>query len=525
MQNADFKGGKKSNKFSNKRPNFRNYQEKLDFKNKPILELKEGDAYTGHLKILSKNIPGPVIFVLSDGYGTIEGVVKDSKVDEGDVVEIKGTVNKRASGIQLEILEIKKSDFDFDQALQKYSLPVCKDFQVEHPYYLGLKEEFLRIAGKIRKAILENRPILIRHHNDSDGIISGLNIELACKGLMEEVGLNPNYNIYRSPCKAPYYQSGDVFRDIILTNRLDSHNQKKPLLLVLDNGSTPEDYFGLKTLKLLDYKTIVVDHHNPIEFDLNNGRSSVCEYLEDHINPYLKGFDGTVCAGMLTYELARMIFEKYDYPTFPAVAGISDRSESEITEKYIKLSGQDRSYLSKIGTAIDFISYQLKHDGGKGVYENLFANQNLVEHIFEEVNKGVENQLKSTLPYLRTQEINGLVFSHIDLDKYLMRFTYPTAGKVTSLVHDIVAEGKDNTPVITVGYVADMLIFRASQRVLPLNNIIENLKKVLPNANIDGGGHEQAGAIRFVTAHREQVIEEIKKQIKDLDWLNTETKD
>ncbi len=498
----------------NKRPNFRNYQEKLNFKNKPLVEIKEKDAYTGHLKILSKSIPGPVIFTFSDGYGTIEGVIKDSEIEEGEVVEVKGTVNKRASGIQLEILEIKKSNFNFDEALEKYSIPVCKDFQIEHPYYSSLKEDFVRVSGKIRKAILENRPILIRHHNDADGIISGLNIELACKGLMQEVGLNSDYNVYRSPCKAPYYQSGDVFRDLILSKRLDSHNQKKPLILVLDNGSTPEDYFGLKTLKILGYKTIVIDHHNPVDFDLNKEKSSVCEYLEDHINPYLKGFDGKICAGMLTYELARMIFENYDYPTFPAVAGISDRSEAEITEKYIELSGKDKSYLTKLGTAIDFISYQLKHDGGKGVYENLFANKDLVEHIFEEVNKGVENQLQSTLPYLRTQEVNGFIFSHIDLDKYLMRFTYPTAGKVTSLVHDVVAEGKDHTPVITVGYIADMLVFRASQRVLPLNDIIENLKKVLPNANIDGGGHEQAGAIRFVTAHRDQVIEEIRKQIK-----------
>ncbi|MFT4326399.1 MAG: hypothetical protein ACMXYK_02770, partial [Candidatus Woesearchaeota archaeon] len=128
----------------------------------------------------------------------------------------------------------------------------------------------------------------------------------------------------------------------------------------------------------------------------------------------------------------------------------------------------------------------------------------------------METQLQSTLPYVRTQEINGVVFSHIDLEKYTMRFTYPTAGRVIGAIHDRVAESHSTLPVLTIGYVSDMVIVRATQPVLPVETMIKNLQKALPGANVDGGGHECAGTLKFVNAHLQEVIENIKQQVKDI---------
>lgn len=38
----------------------------------------------------------------------------------------------------------------------------------------------------------------------------------------------------------------------------------------------------------------------------------------------------------------------------------------------------------------------------------------------------------------------------------------------------------------------------------------------MPEANIEGGGHECAGTIKFVSAHSEKILEEIKEMIKQL---------
>jgi RecJ-like exonuclease len=71
-------------------------------------------------------------------------------------------------------------------------------------------------------------------------------------------------------------------------------------------------------------------------------------------------------------------------------------------------------------------------------------------------------------------------------------------------------------PALTIGCVEDMMIVRANKPILPVQTIIKNLKEKYPNANVDGGGHEMAGAIRFVAAHRDELLEEVKNMVKGL---------
>ena len=484
---------------------------------KNIAFLKNGEKFLEHVKIMRKAQPGPVIFTISNGYGMVDAVIKDSSFNVDDVVEISGYVNERAGKIQIEIEKMRESNIDFDSIINKNSEPKNTSFTIKSERLEKLRPYFYNISKRVRKAILENQPIMIRHHSDSDGINAGLAIEYSCKLLMEEIGANPDYNLFRSPSRAPFYDITDVFRDVVLVKKIiEGHGQKKPLIIVLDNGSTPEDIFGLKTLKSMGFEIIVVDHHNPVI--INNKKTSVDPYLSLHLNPYIEGLDSQTCAGMLAYELARWICEDYSNPSLPAVASITDRSNIKEVEDYIKNSGKTKKELEEIGTAIDFIAYQLKFNSGKGVFEELYTNPELVRIINEEVRKGVRTQLESTLPYLRTQDLNGIILSTIDLEKYTMKFTYPAPGKVVSMIHDTVMIDRESLPVITLGHLSDMIIVRANKPVLPVDKIIEKLKKNIPNANISGGGHECAGAIKFTPAHLHEIIQNIKKQAEELNY-------
>jgi len=504
------------NRYSQRSDSRNDYQRK-DPKNS-INGLDDGDYFKGTVKVMRRTQPGPVILIVSDGYSSIEAVSKECEFNAGDVIDLEGPVEKRAAKLQIEIKRIKKSEKEFDSIIDGNSMPKDRGLSIESDMLNVLKPYFIRIAKRIRKAILSNQPILIRHHADADGIISGLSIERACKLLMEEINVDPSYNLYRSPSKAPFYEIKDVLRDVGFTKRyLEGHDQKKPLILVLDNGSTPEDVLAMKTLKSLDFEVIVVDHHNPVDYE--GDKTSVCPYLLDHLNPYMYGFDGQIPAGALCYEIARLIHRSFEKPIFPAIAVIGDRSSIKEAEDYVKKSGKELKELQKTVIAIDFLAYHFRFDSGEGVYEQIFEKPDFVEIINEEVNKGVETQLQSTLPYLRTQEINGVVFSHIDLEKYTLRFTYPTPGKVIGMIHDEVAIGKENVPVISIGYLSDMIIVRATKPVLPIAKVIEKLQKDIPEANVDGGGHECAGTIKFVSAHLNSIIENIKQQIRGLDVI------
>ncbi|MFH1780454.1 MAG: hypothetical protein ABH841_00370 [Candidatus Nealsonbacteria bacterium] len=502
----------------------KNYTNKTPEKRgiKSIIDLQDGDYYTGSVKIMRKTQPGPIIFTVSDGYGHVDAVVKNSNFEVDNVIDIAGYVNERAGKLQIEIDKIKSSTTDFGPIIEKNSEPINTDFTVNLEKYGKLKPYFYKIAKRIRRAILENQAIMIRHHADSDGINAGLAIEGACRLFMEKIGVNPEYNLYRNPSRAPFYDLPDIFRDVVLEKRIiEGHGQKKPLMVVLDSGSTPENVFGLKTLKTLGFEIIVVDHHNPVV--ISNKKTLVDPYLSMHLNPYLEGFDGQTCAGILAYELARWIFEGYSNPSLPAVAGISDRSNIDDTEKYIKKSGKTKKELEEIGTAIDFIAYHLKFNAGEGLFEELYNIPELVRIINEDVKKSIETQLESVLPYLRTEKINGVVLSTIDLEKYTMKFKYPPPGKLVSMIHDSVAAGKEHLPVITLGYLSDMIIMRATKPVLPIATIIERIRKDIPHSDISGGGHEMAGTVKFIPVNLENILDNIKQQIQELSPLDNLT--
>jgi len=482
---------------------------------------KAGDFFEGIVKIVRKSTPGPVVFSVSDGFKQVDAVTMDSTFDVDDVVKLRGPVNDRANKLQIEIKSMDKSDEDFSIILERQSKPVERYLSIKSKRLDKMRPRMIEIAQKIRKAVLDGQAVIIRHHYDTDGISAALALEHSIKILMKKAGINPQYYLYRSPSKAPFYEITDMLRDITLAKRIvDDFGQKKPILIVVDNGSTPEDIFSHKTLHNLGYEIIVIDHHNPVK--MQGDKTSVCDYLSLHLNPYMFGFDSSTCAGMLCYETARLIDRDYDEPLVPAVSAISDRCDIPETEEYIALSEKSKEELTNIGIAIDFTAYNLRFASGQGLYEEIFNNPVMVGMMSSEVAKGMKTQLQSTLPYVRTWEIKKVIYANIDLEKYTMRFTYPNPGKVIGMIHDTVVEEHLFRTVLSIGYLSDMLIVRANKPVLPVATIIANLQEKFPEANVDGGGHECAGAIKFVSAHQEAILEEVKTMLNNLPEENIE---
>lgn len=479
-------------------------------------DAKSGDYFEGIVKIIRKAVPGPVVFSVSDGYLQVDAVAKESTFEADDIVKLRGKVSDRGGKLQIEIDTMDKVEQDFNKILERMSQPVDRPLSIKSARLEKMKPRMMDIAKRIRRAVMDGEAIIIRHHSDTDGISSGLALEHAIEMLMKKTGVNPQYNLYRSVSKPPFYNISDMLHDVSLAKRIvNQFGQKKPLFIITDNGSTPEDAFSHKTLHDLGYDVIVIDHHNPVDM-FNDNTTSVCKYLNLHLNPYMFGLDSETCAGMLCYEVARLIDKEYEEPLIPAVSGIADRSSIPELDEYIKNTGEDKEYLSKVGVAVDYTSYNMRYANGEGLYEEIYENPTMVEMMSEKVGEGMETQLQSTLPYVKTHEINNIIFSHVDLEKYTVRFTYPTAGKVIGMIHDKIAEEKPMHAVLSIGHLSDMLIVRATKPVLPVDKIIKTLQKKYPHANVDGGGHECAGAIKFVSAHRELMIEEVKNMLKEL---------
>ena len=105
-----------------------------------IMDAKDGSFFDGIVKINRKAKPGPVVFLVSDGESSIDAVTKDSEYEVDDVVHIMGPVTDRAGRRQIEIMRMEKSTANFDEIIEKISIPKRTSFSIESSRYNIMKD-------------------------------------------------------------------------------------------------------------------------------------------------------------------------------------------------------------------------------------------------------------------------------------------------------------------------------------------------------------------------------------------------
>lgn len=497
---------------------------------------------------------GPTVFTVTDGTGVTwaaafeaPGVRAYPSIEVGDMVEIIGKVSFHAGEIQIETsdmsrlwgpdaAEVKKK---IEEELNKRAQPEDVGFLVQSEVLEKLKPKIMQAAFIIRKAIFEGRPIIVRHHADTDGYTAGLALEYAIVPLLEELSPDPQAKwkfFKRRPSRAPFYELEDVLKDIIFM--LEDHERfgdPLPLLVIVDNGGTVEDIPAYKRIRAYGVPIVVVDHHDPREF-ISEDRAAVDDYVDVHVNPHLvrRGYY-ELTAGMLATELARFIHpvveEKIKH--LPAIAGTGDRSDAPEFKQYLKIAeetkGLDEEDLKKIAEVIDHEAYYWKFMDGHGIIDeillltgNLQRHRKIIDSVYPEVKAKQEKALKASLPHVKSVVLpNGIRFNTIDIELYAPKFEYPSPGKLSGLIHDYFKEqhGEDS-PILTLAYGPDFAVVRASDGMqvynFDLNLIIKVLQEKLPDAGIEGGGHSFAGSIKFFEGKRKEVLEEFAKQVLKL---------
>ncbi len=504
---------------------------------------------------------GPTIFIISDESGTTEIAAFDKagersypEIELGDAVQVIGEVNEHSGKTQIESSSMAKLNEEntkklhalIDNALNKKAEPEDVDFLVKSDVLNRLKPKMREAARKIRRAILDGRTILLRHHNDADGICAGVAMEKALIPLIEEI--NPSndaqyYYFKRSPSKAPFYELEDVVKDLSFAlEDQERHGQKLPLIVLLDNGSTEEDIVALMQAKIYDIEVVVIDHHSPGELltkeveggEIYGATVAVDEYVDCHVNPYLVGGDSQLTAGALATEVAHIINPSVKdlIKHLPAVAALGDRAECGEVYQYLQLAsekGFTKEHLAKIAECVDFEAYFLRFMNGRGIMDTILAVDNLDKHekmidaLYKEYQKRIDTQLKAALPNIkRTKLENGIYFNLIDVEKYAHKFTFPAPGKTCGFVHDhVIKELGEDKPIVTLGHGPDFGVFRATDAVneefgFNVNDIVATMIERVPSAGIDGGGHECAGSIKYIEGLGEEVLYKVVEEIQSL---------
>lgn len=484
---------------------------------------------------------GPTIFQIRDDTGVFpcaafeeSGVRAFPELSVGDIVRASGTVEQHEGAKQIEVASLEavpnpeEVRSQLDGSLDAVAVPNDIDPLVDWPSLERLVPELERVATQLRRAVLDGRPIRIRHHADGDGMCASVPLQLALERFIDaqyESSEAARHMVRRLPSKAPYYEMEDVTRDLnhSLSDR-ERHDEKLPLLLMLDNGSTEEDVPAYRMLAEYDVPILVVDHHHP-------DPEAVEPLVDAHVNPYLIEEDYRLTTGMMSVELARMIDPTLsaEIEHVPAVAGLCDRSRADAMDAYLNLAGEagyDEEDLDAIGEALDYAAFWLRFNDGNGFVndvldvgsEDELRHEELVSFMAERAARDRDRQLDVTLPHTdHTVLDNDAHLYQVDVERHAHRFTYPAPGKTTGAVHDRMVYKHDGDPVITIGYGPDFAVLRSDGVRLDIPEMVATLIEEHPGAGVGGGGHLVVGSIKFVSGRREEVLASVTEKMAEAD--------
>ncbi len=481
---------------------------------------------------------GPTIFKIEGDTGTadIAGFISPGErahpeIKENDSIRAKVKIEMREDKKRMNIIEISKIEdisLKLDQVLDSAKEPQTEDinFTIKSPILDALKDNFMSASALIKKSIYEGRQVLIRHHADMDGYAGAIALEKAILPIIDNrFGSRDKWFHYdRSPSTTPFYEYKDVLKDLAFAKKnIERFQRLEPLVILVDNGSTEEDLLSIRKAKLYNIPIIVVDHHFT---KVEDGKSVVDPYVDVHINPYLKGGDKNLTAGMLAYELSRILNKTIDdMKILPALAGIGDRSKGPEFEQYLKNSKKDKEHLKKIATCVDYEASYLKFMQDSGLVCDLIIedekNPALVDLLYEDIQKKINAQTKVLLNYADEKTLkNNIIVALIDITKSTQRGDFPGPGKSVGILNDELNQKHQEKNIATIGYAPDFITMRSNDNCrnmgFNVNIFVERLAKDIPHAMITGGGHDIAGSIKFIENAKDEVLNKLLEYIGHL---------
>ena len=470
---------------------------------------------------------GPTIFLLNDGTGKLvakaflkPGARAFPAIEKGDIAEITLRLQEYDNRIEGSIDAIEKRDPElFDKAvetnrakqLQIESIP----FLVKSEHLEKLRERFEKAAMLIKKSIIENRPIFVRHNADCDGYSGAVALERCILPIIRDQQRDSfqEWRFFRRlPTRAPFYSLGDVMSDIVgMTNDMLRSNTVPPLIIVVDNGSGKEDLVALKSLKIYGCPIVIVDHHF-ISTDV------ISPIVDVHINPYLIGHNSSITAGMLATELGRFVNKKAAVSVLPALSGIGDKSQGDEMQQYLKIAeneGYTHDDLKKIALCIDFAAYYLRSMEGRVLVDDMLGankerQKQLVTLWHDEAQRRMHEQLQVIQRYTTIEESEKAVIATIHLDN-IVSGDFPSYGKVTGMTNEWL-KSLHSKPVFVLGIAKDMLIIRTTHPQFNLNGMIA----AIPSRHwaVSGGGHERAGTLHYAPVAQNEVLSFVRQWIE-----------
>ena len=453
----------------------------------------------------ARQTSGPTVFELEDETGIVDcaafveaGVRAYPEIEAGDVVRLEGEARVRRDEIQVETDSIEPLPEEagdavearMDEALDDRASPDGVDPIADDPEIDAIVDDIEAVATEIRRAVIDSRPIVVRHDATTDGYVAGAAIERAVLPLVEaEHGTADSVYHYfdRRPLEDGVYDMNDATKDAtrMLGDR-DRHGEKIPLFVFAAAGSTAASADGLDLLDVYDAPRVVID-----------GRAAD-EAVDDRIDSLVTAETRTVSTVAATLAAAINGDVRDDLLHLPAVSYWADAPQT-----YVDLAadaGIDAESTKQLREAIALEAfYQSYEDKRELIIDLLFEKRTgLAAQVSEQFVTKLDSELDTVVPNLEERTVDGVDVTVLDTDAYTHRYDFPP----TRLLLDELDRRLDSAAVVGVG--TDELHVRADAD-LDLASVVADLDAAVPDAGVSNPGTRQP-TIEFLAGEREAVM-------------------
>ena len=466
---------------------------------------------------------GPTIFEVRDESGVVDvaafvepGARAYPTVEVGDVVRIDGEVESHRGDVQVEsaalvLLEDDEADAVrrrlaealTDEARPDGLQPLAGDETVAQ-----LADGLLDAAEAIRRAVLESRPIVVRHTATADGYVAGAAVERAVLPLIrdEHAKSDAEYHYFtRRPLDDPVYGMDAATNDAtrMLQDR-DRHDEKLPLFLLVGTGSTVESADGIDLLSVYGVDAVVVD--------AEVADPETREAVDTLVSPEIESVEGDLSTGALVASLASAVNDEVrdDLRHLPAVSYWDDAPD-----RYVDLArdaGYDVERVAELREAVALEAYyQSYQDKRELVADLLFEDGgNLAAHVSEQFREKLETEVETATANVVTEAVDGVDFDVLDTDGYTHRYDFPPTPLLLDDLHRRRANGEAHA---TVGIGTDELYIRTTADV-SVRGVAERTAELAPAADVATAGLRE-GKIEFLSGEREAVEDAVVAAIAE----------
>jgi RecJ-like exonuclease len=480
-----------------------------DLERVPVENLKNHVGETVRIEGVVASIrqtSGPTVFEVRDETGAAEcaafveaGVRAHPEIDADDVVRLDGEVETRRGEIQVEtealdaLDEEKRSAVEtrMDEAIEDQATPAAVDPLAADPEIDAITDEISSVATEIRRAVLESRPIVVRHDATTDGYVAGAAIERAVLPLIETEhdAADSVYHYFdRRPLEEGVYDMNDATKDVtrMLDDR-DRHGEKLPLFVFAAAASTAASTDGLELLDLYDAPRVVLD-----------GRAADTAVV-DEVDSIVTAESRTAATVAATVAAAVNDDVRADLGHLPAVSYWSDTPEA-YREAAIE-AGVDAESATELRQAIALEAfYQSYEDKRELIVDLLFEERTgLAAQVSKQFVTKLDSELDTVVPNLEERSTNDVSVAVLDTDAYTHQYDFPP----TRLLLDELARRLDTGVVVGVG--TDELHVR-SDVPLDLAAVVAELDAAIPTAGVTDPSSRQP-KLEFLAGERDAVID------------------